>query len=211
MTGNLIGNDAMTKMAALMAGCGLVALIGGTAAYTLASGSVDCDVASAVGATIGGPFELVNAKGELVTDVEVIDRPALVYFGYTFCPDVCPLDVARNAVAFDILKEQGEDVSLVFITIDPQRDTSEVLADYTDVMHPEMVALGGSPEQIENAAGVYRAYYDRSPGQDDEFYLMNHSTFTYLMMPGNEMAAFFRRDETPESMAEKSACMINNA
>jgi len=200
----------MTKMAALLAGVGLAALIGGTAAYTLSSGGVDCDVASAVGAPIGGPFELLNASGELVTDADVIDRPALVYFGYTFCPDVCPFDVARNALAVDILAEQGKDVAIVFVTIDPERDTPEVLAQYAEDMHPKMIALTGSDEQIKQAADAYRAYYARGSG-DDEFYLMAHSNFTYLMMPGNELATFFRADETPEGMAEKSACMINAA
>ncbi|MDA8585821.1 SCO family protein [Rhodobacteraceae bacterium] len=198
----------MTKIAALLGGVGLAALIGGTAAYTLMSGNVECDVASAVGSPIGGPFELVNAQGELVTDADVIDRPALVYFGYTFCPDVCPFDVARNALATDLLEEQGEDVALVFVTIDPERDTPEVLADYAEDMHPDMVALTGSPEQVKQAADAYRAYYARGSG-DEEFYLMAHSNFTYLMLPGNELATFFRAEETPEGMAEKSACMIN--
>ena len=200
----------MTKMAVLLAGVGLAALIGGTAAYTLTAGGADCDVASAVGAPIGGPFELVNAEGELVTDADVIDRPALVYFGYTFCPDVCPFDVARNALAVDILEEQGEDVAIVFVTIDPARDTPEVLASYAEDMHPKMIALTGSDEQVKQAADAYRAYYARGSG-DDEFYLMAHSNFTYLMMPGNELATFFRAEETPEGMAEKSACMINAA
>ena len=199
----------MTKLAALLAGCGLAVLIGGTAAYTFMADSAECDASSAVGASVGGPFELINAQGQLVTDADVIDRPSLVYFGYTFCPDVCPFDVARNALAVDLLEEKSHDVALVFISIDPERDTPEVLAKYVDDMHPRMTALSGSAEQVKNAADAYRAYYARGEGEGD-FYLMDHSTFTYLMMPGNELAAFFRREETPEGMAEKTACLINS-
>ena len=197
----------MSKSVAILAALGLTALVGGTAAYTYLSTPGDCDVSSAVGAKIGGPFELVDSTGNLVTDADVIDKPALIYFGYTFCPDVCPFDVARNALAVDFLDEMGRDVALVFISIDPDRDTPEVLAQYADDMHPKMIALSGSDAQVKTAADAYRAYYAKGEGEG-EFYLMDHSAFTYLMMPGNELAAFFRRDVSAESMAEKTACLI---
>ena len=198
----------MTKLAALLAGCGLTALIGGTALYTYLATPTECDASSAIGASIGGPFELVNSDGRLVTDAQVIDRPSLLYFGYTFCPDICPFDVARNALAVDLLEELGHDVGLVFVSIDPARDTPDALAKYVEDMHPRMTALSGSDDQIKNAASAYRVYYAKGEGEG-EYYLMDHSTFTYLMMPGNELAAFFRREETAEGMAEKSACLIN--
>ena len=198
----------MTKLAALLAGCGLALLIGGTALYTYLAAPNDCDASSAVGASVGGPFELVSADGRTVTDADVIDRPSLVYFGYTFCPDICPFDVARNALAVDLLEEMGHDARLVFISIDPLRDTPEALAKYVADMHPRMIALSGSDAQVKEAAAAYRVYYAKGEGEGD-FYLMDHSTFTYLMMPGNRLAAFFRREETAESMAEKSACLIN--
>ena len=198
----------MTRVAAILAGLVLVAIVGGTGLYTLMAQGRDCDASSAVGAAIGGPFELIDAEGKLVTDAEVIDRPSLVYFGYTFCPDVCPFDVARNALAVDLLEERGLDVGLVFVSIDPARDTPEVLGKYVEDMHPRMTALSGNAEQVKAAAAAYRIYYAKGEGEG-EFYLMDHSTFTYLMLPGNELAAFFRREESPESMAEKSACLIN--
>ncbi len=198
----------MTKLYAGLAVSALVAMLGGTAGYVYFGGQTNtCDVAAAAGATIGGPFELLNVETETVTDADVIDRPSLVYFGYAFCPDVCPFDVARNAQAVDLLKEAGHDVRPVFITIDPERDTPEVLTDYQQNMHPELVALTGSSEQVRSAADAYRVYYARGTG-DDEFYLMDHTTFTYLMMPGNEMAAFFRREDTAETIAEATACLI---
>lgn len=186
----------------------LVALIGGTAVYTqLRSVPNECNAATVAGAAIGGPFELVDATGALVTDEDVLDRPSLVYFGYTFCPDICPFDVARNAEAVDLLKAMGLDVQPVFVTIDPARDTPEVMADYQFNMHPDLVGLTGSDEQIRAAAEAYKVYYARGTG-DDEYYLMDHSVFTYLMLPGNTLATYFRRETSAEDMAEMTACLI---
>ena len=195
----------MTKLYAGVAALALAAVIGGTAYWT-STAENECGLSTVAGATIGGPFELLDSQGALITEKEVIDRPTLVYFGYSFCPDVCPFDVARNALAIDILQEQGVDARPVFITIDPARDTPEVMASYASDMHPKMLALTGSDEQIKSAAQAYKAYYAKGEGEGD-FYLMDHSTFTYLMMPETGLAAYFKRDDTAEYIAEKTACL----
>jgi protein SCO1/2 len=156
---------------------------------------------------IGGAFTLVNANGETVTDTDVITKPSLVYFGYTFCPDVCPLDTARNAEAVDILQEMGLDVTPVFISIDPNRDTPEVVGDFAANLHEDMIGLTGSDEQVRAASQAYRTYYKRQPG-DDEYYLVDHSTFTYLVMPEDGFVEFFRRELSPEVVAERTSCFI---
>lgn len=195
----------MTKLYAGVAALALAAIIGGTAYWT-SSAETECGTAAVAGSAIGGPFELVNSNGTLVTDKDVIDRPTLVYFGYAFCPDVCPFDVARNALAIDLLEEQGVDARPVFITIDPARDTPEELASYAADMHPKMVALSGTDEQIKAAAQAYKVYYAKGEGEGD-FYLMDHSTFTYLMMPETGLATYFKRDDSAEYIAEKTACL----
>lgn len=156
-------------------------------------------------ATIGGPFSLTNGAGDRVTDVDVVTKPTLIYFGYSFCPDVCPVDLARNAAAADIAAEQGTDLGLVFVTIDPERDTPEVASEYAAYIHPEMIGLSGSAEDVAAAAGAYRVYYRRA-GDDPEFYLMDHSTFTYLAAPGHPFLEFYSKDATPEAIAESVAC-----
>lgn len=167
-----------------------------------------CGETSVAGSAIGGPFELVSETGETVTDVDVITKPTLVYFGYTFCPDVCPLDSARNASAAYILEDQGIDIGTVFITIDPPRDTVEVVGDFTDNFHDDMIGLTGSPDQIKAASQAYKTYYRAQDG-DPEYYLVDHTTQTYLMFPETGFATFFRRDTTPEQIAEITACFVD--
>ncbi|MEP3347133.1 MAG: SCO family protein [Litoreibacter sp.] len=188
----------------------VVAMLGGTAAYVLLNrGAEDefasCSSSAIAGGDIGGPFELVSETGATVTDTDVITDPTLVYFGYTFCPDVCPLDTARNASALDILADMGVDAGALFISIDPERDTPEVVGEYTDVMHPKMLGLTGSAEQVKAASQAYKTYYKKQPG-DPDYYLVDHSTFTYLVLPEKGFVEFFRRDSTPEQMAETVAC-----
>lgn len=199
----------MSKLYAGIAALFLAAIIGGTALYTSLRTPPQCGGNAIAGgsAAIGGAFELVAPDGTNVTESQVIDRPALVYFGYTFCPDVCPLDVARNALAVDLLEEQGIDVRPVFITIDPERDTPDVLADYVANMHPKMLALTGSADQIRTAAQAYKIYYAKGSGEG-EFYLMDHSTFTYLMLPRTGLATYFSRDATSEDIVDQTSCLI---
>lgn len=160
--------------------------------------------------SIGGPFTLVNEDGKTVTDAQVITKPTLIYFGYTFCPDLCPVDNARNAEATDLLAKKGYDVTPVFISIDPKRDTPDVMRQFTSNLSPKMIGLTGTPEQVAAAAKAYKVYYKvQDPTQAN--YLFDHSTFTYLMLPGRGFVDFFRRDVTPEKMADRVACFVKAA
>jgi|TARA_B110000093_G_scaffold117714_1_gene126039 protein SCO1/2 len=193
----------------------LLTLVIGTFLYTQIMAPANrfeaCVSGGVAGGSIGGPFELVNQKGQTVTDLEVLDQPALVYFGYTFCPDICPMDVGRNSVAVDILGDNGFKVKPVFITIDPTRDTIEYLADFAANNHPDLVGLTGTAEQIAKAARAYKVYYQKQPGDDDEYYLMNHSNFTYLMLPEFGFVDFLRSDLSPQKVADRVACVIKAA
>lgn len=203
----------MTRLYAGVAAAAVAVVLGGLGILVLTRGQDDafaqCRASNVAGGTdaIGGPFTLVDQTGATVTDADVLDKPALVYFGYTFCPDVCPFDVARNADAVDMLDEMGHEVTPVFISVDPARDTPEVLADFADAFHERMIALSGSPEQVQAASQAYRTYY-RIHESEDEFYLVDHSTFTYLVLPETGFVEFFRRETTPEEIAGTTACFI---
>ncbi len=187
-----------------------LAAIGGVFWYMNRS---ECTVALDKNAAmaIGGPLELIDENGTPVTDADMFTKPTLLYFGYTFCPDVCPLDNARNAEALDLLLAEGYDAQMAMITIDPERDTPEALREFTDYLHERMTGYTGTPEQIKAASLAYKTYYAKEPNGDPEYYLMDHSTFTYLVLPEHGFVEFFRRDETPENMAERVACFIDAA
>jgi len=193
-------------VAVVVAGAGILAMVffSGGKESALAS----CDSATIAG-DLGGPFTLVNGDGETVTEKQVITEPTLIYFGYTYCPDVCPLDVDRNARAVEILEEQGKLVTPVFITIDPARDTTEVVRDYAEAMHPRMIGLTGSDEQVAQASKAYRTYYKAHPPVDGE-YLVDHSTFSYLVDPDQGFLTFFRRELTPEQLADNIGCFVDH-
>jgi len=201
----------MVRFAAITAVAALTVL-GGIGAYALlarpgADAFASCRSSQVAGGDIGGPFELVNAAGETVTDAEVIDKPSLLYFGYTFCPDVCPLDTARNGIAVELLDERGIDAQPVFISIDPARDTPKVVGQFAGNMHPDAVGLTGSPDQVRAASQAYRTYY-KAHGTPDEdpYYLVDHTTLTYLVLPKHGFVDFFRRDASPQEIAERVSC-----
>lgn len=204
----------MTRIIAPVAALVAAVFMGGLwviTQYGAASGPEQCSATKIAndGNKIGGPFELINAEGQTVTDADVITEPSLVYFGYTFCPDVCPLDTARNAEATDLLAERGMSVTPVFISIDPERDTPDIVGDFAYNLHEKMIGLTGSAEQVDAASKAYRTYY-KAHDKSDEFYLVDHSTFTYLVMPEVGFVEFFRRDTSAEAMADRVACFIEN-
>ena len=204
----------MTRIYAIVAAAVLVA---GAAGWYLASqlnGSDDqfasCRSGAVAGGSnqIGGPFELVNGEGITVTDKDVITEPSLLYFGYTFCPDVCPLDTARNAEVIDLLAERGLSATPVFISIDPARNTPDVVDDFAYNLHEKMIGLTGSEEQVAAASKAYKTYYKAHPAEDD-YYLVDHSTFSYLVLPEHGFVEFFRRDNSAEDIADTMACFIS--
>jgi protein SCO1 len=201
----------MTRLYASLAATAVAAFLGASTWYVFFNRPDDafaqCRQGQVAGGDIGGPFTLVNTAGQTVTDADVLSKPSLVYFGYTFCPDVCPFDMARNVEAVDILADRGLEVTPVFISIDPARDTPEALADYAANMHPKLIALTGTDDQVKTASQAYKTFYRKQPSED-EFYLMDHSTFTYLMLPGTGFVDFFRREITSEQMAEGVSCFI---
>lgn len=155
----------------------------------------------AQGVALGGPFTLVDHTGRTVTERDFAGRALLVYFGYTYCPDVCPTELGTIAAAMDAMGPAGERVTPVFISIDPERDTPEALADYVSRFHPRLVGLTGSAEQVAQAARAYRVYYAKVAPRDTTGYLMDHSSFIYFVGPDGRVRSLFRPETAPEAIA----------
>lgn len=202
----------MSKTSLFIVAGALAAAAAGGAVWWLSRPATDafgaCSTSSVAGATIGGDFTLVDETGTTVTATDVFTKPTLLYFGYTFCPDVCPTDSARNAEALDLLQERGYDAQAVFVSIDPERDTVERVREFTDFFHDDMIGLTGSPEQVAVASKAYKTFYAKQD-TGDEYYLMDHSTFTYLVLPEEGFVQFFRRENTPQVIADTTACFID--
>ncbi len=157
-------------------------------------------------ALIGGSFSLVDHKGKKVTEKDFKGRFMLVFFGYTYCPDVCPTELQVMTAALELLGTKADNVTPVFITIDPKRDTVEQMASYISNFHKRFVGLTGSQKAIHAAARAYRIYYAKAKddGSSTE-YLMDHSSIVYLMNPKGEFVAHFAYGTSPEKMAKRIA------
>ncbi|WP_169566071.1 SCO family protein [Sneathiella limimaris] len=152
---------------------------------------------------IGGPFTLTNQDGQQVTDEDYKGKLMLVFFGYTFCPDVCPTELNVMAQVMQQLGDQGKDVAPVFITVDPERDTVEVLKDYVSAFHPSIIGLTGTQEQIAAVKKHYRAYGQAvDKEKDPDFYLVDHTSFTYLMGRDGSLQTVFSYGTQPEEIVK---------
>jgi cytochrome oxidase Cu insertion factor (SCO1/SenC/PrrC family) len=182
---------------ALAAGLTLTAAagLGGYALHVAASAPEEG------GGDVGGPFRMTDHTGRTVTEADFRGRPMLVYFGYTYCPDVCPTELSTMIAALKALGPQGAAVRPVFVSVDPARDTSAHLADYVALFSPDLTGLTGTDEQVKAMASAYRVYYAKAPGSAPDAYLMNHSAFVYLMGADGRFRAVLRGGEGPDAMA----------
>ena len=153
-------------------------------------------------ALVGGPFALVDQSGGQVTEAMLLGRFTMIYFGYTFCPDVCPVTLQNMILAIEQLGRRGADVTPVLITVDPERDTVEALAEYAGHF-PGVVALTGSEEQIAAAAGAYRVYFRKGAPDDNGAYLMDHTSLIYLMGPDGRYLSHFSHSSSVEEIVAR--------
>jgi len=161
-----------------------------------------------VGTLPGGPFTLVDHTGRTVTDKDFRGSFLLVFFGYTHCPDVCPLTLVQVSATLKSLGKDARYVRPLFITVDPERDTPEVLASYVKAFHPAIIGLTGTPEQIRAVTKAYKAHYAKVPLKTDKVshpshYSVDHGAFTYLMGPDGNFLEVFGFRTSPEKMADK--------
>jgi protein SCO1/2 len=150
---------------------------------------------------IGGPFSLEGPQGP-VTDRDFAGRYRLMFFGYTFCPDVCPTALSTVAAALDKLPAaQRERLAPIFVTIDPARDTPQVLKDYVAAFHPSIIGLSGTDQQIAEVAKSFKVYYAKVKGSKEGEYSMDHSAILYLMGPDGKFVAHFPHGTTADDLA----------
>jgi protein SCO1/2 len=166
-------------------------------------------------ALIGGPFTLTDQTGAPRSAADLKGHYSLIYFGYTYCPDVCPTSLSAITQGLDLLAEsdpaKAAAVVPIFITIDPERDTAEALAGYAEHFHPRLMALTGTPEEVAVAAKAYRIYYQKVQEPDASDYLMDHSSIIYLMGPDGNYLSHFTHASTADDIAKGLAKHVDPA
>jgi protein SCO1/2 len=174
-----------------------VVALGGAIAWRLAAPQPEPPAA------VGGPFKLVDQNGRAVDEEVLKGRWSAVFFGFTYCPDVCPTTLAAIGRVLDLLGDSADQVAPLFVTVDPERDTPAVLSDYVAAFHPRIVGLTGTPEQVAHAARSFRIFYGKEAVEGaPDGHLMSHSGYIYLMNPsGGYEAVFTENRNTPEDIA----------
>ena len=161
------------------------------------------------GARIGGPFSLTDQMGQTVTDKSFAGQYRIMYFGYTFCPDVCPTDVANLARGLKLFARadatRAAKVRMIFVSVDPARDTPARLKEFTSAFGPDIVGLTGTPKALEETTKAYGVAYSIAPGQSKDAYLVDHSRVAYLMDPDNKPMALLPQEGTAQAIADELA------
>jgi len=155
---------------------------------------------------LGGPFELLDRKGKVKTDADLKGQYLLIYFGFTKCPDICPLEMVKQSRAIEMLDaEFGPVATPVFISVDPPRDSPAVVDEYCTEFHPRIEGLTGTSAQVKQVSRAYRVYYHEAVTQspDDKDYLIDHSIIHYFMNKKGKFVDFFGKNMTAQEMADK--------
>lgn len=158
-------------------------------------------------ALVGGPFNLSNHLNQPVTEKDFLGKYMMVYFGYTYCPDICPMDLQIMTDALNMLDPDiSAQITPVFVSVDPERDTVDIMAEYIEYFHDDLIGLTGTVDQIEAIKSEYRVYAAKADNTAD--YIVDHTAFTYLMDKEGNLLNHFNHAEDPQRMATKITSLI---
>lgn len=164
------------------------------------------EVMKIAGADIGGPFSLLDATGKTITEKNFEGKFKLIYFGFTYCPAICPTELQKITKVLKRMEAEKPELAArlqpLFITVDPERDTPQVVGEYVKLFHPRLIGLTGSPEQIEAVKKSYRIFAAKVQQEGMNDYTVDHSSFIYLMDPKNELAGIYRTEDNADMIFE---------
>ncbi len=191
-----------TRMLRIIFSLSLGLLIAGLiAAYQIKQETADKPL-SVVANNFGGSFTLVNQDNETVTEKDFEGQWRLIYFGFTYCPAICPTELQKIAAALKDLGEEGEKITPIFISVDPERDTVDVMRQYVKLFHPRLIGLTGTVAQIDEVKKSYKIYAAKVKDDTMTDYTVDHSSFIYLMNPNNDLIRIFKTDDTAEDIVK---------
>jgi protein SCO1/2 len=191
----------------------LALLIAGALSLAGCGASAPAEEPPLAGAAIGGDFALTASDGRTVKWGDFKGKYRVVYFGYAFCPDVCPTDMQRVAQGLKVLKGQdpakAAKIQPIFITIDPERDTQKVVGEFAAAFSPDIIGLTGTPEQIAATAKAFKVYYAKGETTPGGGYLVDHSNITYLFGPDGAPIATLPTDKGADAVAAELAKWVS--
>ena len=190
---------------------GLTVIIGLAAASLIAVYQIKSDsninskisgTSSVVAKNFGGPFSLSDHTGKEVTDQDFTGRYRLIYFGFTYCPAICPTELQRISTVLKTLGATGEKIQPIFVTVDPERDTVDIMKNYVSLFHPRLIGLTGTPGQIETVKKAYKIYAVKVQDDTMSDYTVDHSSFIYFLGPDDNLLQIFKVDDSVESISK---------
>lgn len=190
----------------IIAAAGFCLLAGAEIAITRALTGTNAGVQTSGVAAIGGPFQLIDENGRPATQAALAGKPSAIYFGYTYCPDACPTTLTDMSRWIAALGPDADRINFVFVTVDPERDTSKVMKEYLQSFDKHIKGFTGSPQRIAEIAKEYRVYYKKVPSEGG--YLMDHSSVIYLMDKNGGYAGLLPYQDKDEEAVAKLKALI---
>lgn len=192
----------MPRRAVVIFAATILLIAAGIGGYAWMSRQLSPPAAQGV-ALVGGPFTMTDHNGRRVSEKDFLGKHMLVFFGYTYCPDICPTELQVMTAALDAMGPEGEKIQPVFVSVDPARDTPAVLKSYVENFGPRLVGLTGTADEVAAIAKAYRVYYAKSGDKDSAEYLMDHSSIIYLMGPDGRFVKHMTYTTDPAKLAEE--------
>lgn len=201
-------NDYSNKLTKIIIFCSII--IAGLSLFILLNNDlVDKPLAGqggdvSDGARIGGSFTLTDQMGNKFTDKDLLGKVTLIYFGFTFCPDICPTSLQKISEVINTLEKYGMDILPIFVTVDPKRDTQNLMKEYLEHFNGKIIGLTGSQDQVRNVTNLYKVYYAVAENHDknDDKYMLDHSSFIYLMGRDGKYIKHFYMSNTAKEIIE---------
>jgi len=201
-TGRLIKTALYSILAVLVGIMGALIIQGNIAHVKVQDKGMRAETVPVAGIPIGGPFELIDHNGNTVTEADYADTHKLLYFGFTYCPAICPTELQKMSKVLEILGGKSEEIQPIFVSVDPERDTPEVMKDYVSLFHPDLIGLTGSQKQIEDVMKTYRIFARKVQTEEMTDYTVDHSSYIYFMSPDDKLLGIYRIKDSAEAVAQ---------
>lgn len=210
--GRMTKQRIMTLILAVVAGLGLAAtlfLVNKNQTGLPQSARSGGELIPVTEDAFGGPFTLTDHTGKKVTEKDFTGKYRLIYFGFTYCPAICPTELAKITSAMKLVGDKSKEIQPIFITVDPERDTTDSIAKYISMFHPSLVGLRGTAEETKAVTKAYKIYFAKVQDESMSDYTMDHSSFIYFMAPDDRLLRIFRMEDSPEEMAKTINAWMN--